>query len=115
MRAMAEAVSVVPEIWLTEFAKHFKVEFKDGLLIVLTAAGEPAIDKKGEPVPFTQDAIVSLVTKSDKPEFKAFDVITIGSRASGGGAGGSQAGGNHVPTDNKSAAPAKQPTHFGLR
>jgi methionyl-tRNA formyltransferase len=113
LKRMAESVSPVPEIWLAEFAKHFKVELKDGKLAVLTLTGEPATNKKGESVEFTNAGIVGLVANSDKDELKAFNVITIVSKASGGGATGSTGSGN-FPTETKPTA-AKPTVHFGLR
>ena len=85
LRKMAETLSPVPELWLAEFAKHFKVELKDGKLAVLTAKGEPATDGD-KPVEFDAPSLIKLLTGSENEELASFAFITRGSLASGGNA-----------------------------
>jgi hypothetical protein len=115
LRQMAEEVSPVPELWLAEFGKHFKVDLKDGKLAVLTSAGEPAM-LKDSPVEFTRGALTTLLAKSDDPTLKAFKTIMVASYASGGGAGGAQGGRAYFGNDGKQSEPAQpERVRFGLR
>jgi hypothetical protein len=113
LRQMAESVSPVPELWLSEFGKHFKVELKDGKLSLLTVAGEPAIAKDGTPLEFTSAALTSLLTKSGNAAYRAFDTIMVASKASGGGANGNLVGNGRPNAESTSTVSAKP--QFGLR
>ncbi|NYF80571.1 hypothetical protein [Granulicella arctica] len=116
LRTMAESLSVVPDIWIAEFKKHFKVELKDGKLSVLNQDGEPALAKDGKPVEFTRTALVGLVTKSDNAAFRPFDHITTVSLASGGGAIGIPGAGSVQAYPENRATDAPKPTRkLGLR
>lgn len=106
LKALAERISNVPELWLEQFAKHFKVEMVDGDLTLLSTDGKP-VQKDGKPVPFETKALSDLLTDGDDTRAKAFRAITTTSRASGGAATTTQKGTLVTPK-----APA---ISFGLR
>ena len=115
LKKMAEAVSPVPELWQSEFLKHYKVEMKDGKLAVLTQKGEQAM-VKDKPVEFTRAGLTDLLIKSDAPEFRAFKTIMAVSSASGGGAGSLTASGKGNGQASNASIPASKPAvQFGLR
>lgn len=113
LRAMAVTVSPVPELWLAEFAKHYKVEMKDGKLQVLDTDGKPAMDGE-QPVEFTAPAIIKLLTASDDEALSSFAYITRGSLAAGGGASQQNRGIGIPGSDKPTGKPPEQP-QFGLR
>lgn len=108
LKAMAERISTVPELWLEQFAKHYKVELVDGELTLLSAADGTPIQRNGKPVAFETKAITELVTTGDDASAKAFRAITIASRASGGQA-------SATISRTPSATLATPKAQFGLR
>ena len=108
LKAMAERLSQVPELFLEQFAKHYKVEMVNGELTLLSIDGKP-VQKDGKPVPFETKALTDLLTVGDDATAKAFRAITIVSRASGGASG--------TGTTERSAPTASKPSprRFGLR
>jgi hypothetical protein len=62
LRRMAETVSDVPALFLSEFAKHYTIEAdQDGRIAVTTLDGNAAIDRNGKPVEFTPHSLYSLL------------------------------------------------------
>lgn len=107
LKAMADRMSQVPELWLEQFAKHYKVEMIDGVLTLLSAADGTPIQKQGKPVPFETKALAELLTAGEDATAKAFRAITITSKASGGGMSAVQRREPAVAKPNK--------VKFGLR
>ena len=103
LKAMAESMSTVPDLFLEQFSKHYKVEMVKGKLSLLSIDGKPI------EVPFERDALTKLLTTGDDARAKTFQAITITSRASGSSA-------PVVIQRGKNASTAAKPTHtFGLR
>ncbi|MCL2659324.1 MAG: hypothetical protein FWD64_02220 [Acidobacteriaceae bacterium] len=101
LRGMAERLSTVPELWLEQFAKAYRVESHDGKLVIVNAP-----DGKESGFDFTEDAIKTALLDSKHPMSKTFCAITIVSRASGG------SGSPIVPSTHKPAS-AKRPRSTG--
>ena len=112
LRSMAAALSPVPELWLAEFAKHYKVELKDGKLQVLGMDGKAVMDGEAA-IEFTAPSIVKLLIGGQDAELGSFPHIMYGSKASGGGASPSPGSQVHYPEKQKDAPPSKP--QFGLR
>jgi hypothetical protein len=111
LKAMAERISNVPELWLEQFAKHYKVEMVNGEVTLLSADGKP-VQKDGKAIPFETKALTEHLTTGDDATAKAFRAITISSKASGGAA----ATGSTTTTQRSALAAPKAPaTQFGLR
>ena len=112
LRSMAATLSPVPSLWLAEFAKHYKVELKDGKLQVLGMDGKPVMDGDAA-VEFSAPSIAKLLIGGQDAELGSFPHIMYGSKATGGGA--SPAPGSQVQYPDKQ--PGKQPDRpqFGLR
>lgn len=83
LRRMAEEASTVPDLFLDQLTKHYKVEAVDGKLTIQTQDGKPITDKDGRPVPFESLALVKFLTSKENPQAKIFSTISIASRASG--------------------------------
>ena len=113
LRAMAESLSPVPELWLAGFAKYYKLESRNGKLAVLTSEGEAAMDGD-KPVEFTAPALIKLLTGSDSEELASFAYITRGSLASGGGSS-QQNRATGFPDTSKPQDKAVVQPRFGLR
>jgi hypothetical protein len=109
MQAMAESISVIPELFTREFAHHFKLEFADGKLLLLSTDGKPLVDAKGKPVSFERVALMTFLTEGDEPRAKIFRSLVKASLASGA-AGPFQ---TEQQTQRKPAEP--KPVRFGLR
>lgn len=112
LRSMAAALSPIPDVWLAEFAKHYKVELKDGKLSLLTLDGKPVMDGESE-VPMDATAISKLLTAGENEDLASFTHIMYGSKATGGGASPSPSYGVTFPEkqqDKQGATP-----QFGLR
>ena len=107
LKAMAESMSTVPDLFLEQFLKSFKVEMVKGTLTLLSADGQPVTAKDGNAVPFERDALTKLLTTGEDARAKTFQTITITNRASG--AGGSPSKRSNAP------AQAKPTFQFGLR
>jgi len=106
LKAMAESISISPELFLEKFSQFYRVAMIGGQLTLQTTDGKPVL--KGEKaVPFEQKALIDLLTSGDDPQAKIFKSITIASRASGAAAGAGT---------NRTARPASEPKPtFGLR
>jgi len=62
LRRMASTVSDVPELFLSEFAKHYTIKTdNDGSISVTTLDGKTALDRSGKPVEFTPHSLYSLL------------------------------------------------------
>jgi len=108
LKAMSESISSASELWLEQFSKSYRLEMKDGTLMILSATdGKPVIDKAGKVVPFERDSLAKFLTDGDDARAKAFRVLTITSRASGGSAANVTR--KVAPSDSKPAI------KFGLR
>jgi hypothetical protein len=106
LKALAESISTVPDLFLDQLSKHFKVELVNGSLALLSLDGKPVADKDGKPIPFEGKAIAALLTTGDDARAKTFRVITITNKSSG------SAGSFGAPFHN---TPSKQSTpQFGL-
>jgi hypothetical protein len=120
LRNFAEQISEVPTLWLSEFNKRFKVESKDGKLAVLHSDGTPVL-RDGEPIPFTPNAIWTLLTGGatnyGKDEnSRIFAAITRWQGATGSGASPSNRGGGmNTPVSARKDEPQSEPQTFGLR
>jgi hypothetical protein len=82
LKAMADRLSTVPDLWLEQFAKHYKVEMVNGELTLLSIDGKP-VQHQGKTVPFETKALTELLTTGDDATAKAFRAITIVGKASG--------------------------------
>jgi hypothetical protein len=84
LQMMAESMSTVPDLFLEQFSKHFKVESIKGVLTLQTIDGKPAIDNNGKVISFEREALTKLLTDGQDARAKTFKAITIVNRASGG-------------------------------
>ena len=109
VQTLANAISPMPELFLSEFARvGYSVEKRDGKLTIIKN-GEPVADSE-----FTVNGMTKLLVKSTDPALKSFKHLVIASRASGGGASG-QAGPNQFAEPSKTVEPTAPKPHFGLR
>lgn len=104
LKTMAESISPLPELFLEQFAKHFKVEMVNNALTLLSADGKPVSGKDSKPVAFEREALTKFLTDGDDARAKTFKAIVIASRASGAAS----------PNPMPRTAPAKK-VQFGLR
>lgn len=104
---MSEAISTAPELWREQIQKLYKIEHKDGSLILLTQDGKPVHDKDGKNVPFTREALKAFLTDEKHPQAKTFRAISIGTLASGGA--------QTEPAQRRATAMQKPTVKFGLR
>ena len=109
LKAMAAEMSTVPDLFLEQFSKHFKVESIKGVLTLQTIDGKPVTGKDGKAVPFERQALTDLLTAGDDPRAKTFKTITIVNRASGASNIGAAQQGRRETVDTR---PGLQ---FGLR
>ena len=115
LRRMAATVSDVPDLFLSEFAKHYAIApDKDGNISVTTLDGKPALDRDGKPVEFTPHSLYSLLASqaivaggTNDARSKTFAVLMKYFGASG--AGGTRASSKQAP------ATKAVPFQFGLR
>jgi hypothetical protein len=112
LRSMAAALSPIPGVWLAEFAKHYKVELKDGKLALLTLDGKPVMDGDSE-VSFDSAAISKFLTAGTNEDLASFTHIMYGSKATGGGA--SPSPGSQVQYPEKQTGNQPERPQFGLR
>jgi hypothetical protein len=103
LRAMAEEMSQLPDLFLEQFSKHFKVESVKGVLTLQTPDGKPAVDNNGKAIPFEREALTKLLTDGDDARAKTFRAITVVSKASGAA---------HSSPSTRTTAPARP--QFGL-
>jgi len=108
LKSMAESISTVPEVWIEQFGKSYRLELANGELTVVSVADGKPIQKEGKAVPFEQEALKSLLLDETHPHSKLFNAITIASKASGASSAASQ----QRPS---AAAPKPSPRRFGLR
>jgi hypothetical protein len=105
LKAMAESISLAPDIFLEQFAKSHKVEMVKGHLTVLNSDGKPAMNGE-KPVTFERQSLIDLLTSEAHPNAKQFKTIVIASRASGASA----------QPSNRTTKPVKEAKpQFGLR
>lgn len=83
LKVMAESISTVPDAWVENFNKSYRLELVNGELTILSAADGKAVEKAGKPLPFERRALIDLLTDKDHPQSKLFNAITIASHASG--------------------------------
>lgn len=86
VKALAESISTVPELFLEQFNKSYRVESINGELILQTTDGKRVM-KGDKAVPFERSALVELLTDEAHAQAKVFRSITIASRASGASGG----------------------------
>jgi hypothetical protein len=98
LRMMAESMSSVPDLFLEQFSKHFKVESVKGALTLQTSDGKPALDKNGKAIPFEREILTKLLTEGEDARAKTFRAITIVSKASGAGGSSSKRAVAPAPT-----------------
>jgi hypothetical protein len=79
LKAMAESISIAPDLFLDQFAKcGYGVEMVDGKLTVFK-------DGKPSAVSFDREALAKHLTEGEGAPAKSFRAITIASKASGAG------------------------------
>jgi hypothetical protein len=76
LKSMAASISIVPELWLEQFAKSHRLEMVKGQLTVIASDGKQ--------IPFEKEELFAHLTAETHPQAKVFNSITIKSRASGG-------------------------------
>jgi hypothetical protein len=106
LKAMAESMSTVPELFLEQFSKHFKLEMVKGALTLLSTGGEPLLGNDKKPIPFERQALTKLLTTGDDARTKTFKAITIVSHASGG---------SNIAANSRSKRAQLQRFQFGLK
>jgi hypothetical protein len=106
LKAMCESMSTVPELFLEQLSKHFKVESVKGALTLLSADGKPVLGKDKKPIPFEQKALTEFLIDGDDSRAKTFQAITIVSRASGA---------SNIATNSRSKQAQLQRFQFGLK
>jgi hypothetical protein len=112
VRAMAESISTVPELFMEQFSKSYRVELIDGQLALQTTDGKPVV-KDDKAVPFEQSALIELLTDEANPQAMVFRSITVSSKASGAATGNNGRNlGHSRASEPSSSLPAN---HFGLR
>jgi hypothetical protein len=107
MKHLAESISNVPELFIEQLNKHFKVVSEEDSLVLQMPDGKPAKTKDGKPVEWKLDELRTFLIDADKPYGKVFQTLIIGSR--GSGAAGGKA---HTVSNVKQKEPDFK---FGLR
>jgi hypothetical protein len=107
LQMMASEMSTVPDLFLEQFSKHFKVASVKGVLTLQTPDGRPALDRDGKAIPWDRQALTELLTTGNDARAKTFRAITIVNRASG-------AAGVASTTGTLLKAPVSK-AQFGLR
>ena len=110
VKAIAESISIAPDVFLEHLNKSYRVEMVKGELSLLTPDGKPALDGD-KPVPFTGDGLTNFLKSPANPQAKLFGSILIVNRASGAGGG---SGAFRPARAAEPSAPSKRP-QFGLR
>lgn len=106
LKTMAESISNVPELWIEQFSKSYRLELPNGELTIVSAADGKPVEKAGKPVAFERRALTELLTDEAHPQSKIFRAITVVSHASG----------SQVTPERKPAPKATAPkVKFGLR
>lgn len=106
LKTMAESISTIPDVWVEQFSKSYRLEVANGELTMISVADGKPVEKAGKPVPFEREALKTLLTDKDHPQSKLFNAITIITRASG-----AQGSPEHKPSPKATAPKVK----FGLR
>ena len=106
LKIMAESISTVPDAWIENFNKTYRLELVNGELTILSAAERKPVEKAGKRLPIERRALIDLLTDEDHPQSKLFNAITIASHASG-----AQGTTERKPTPKATAPKVK----FGLR
>ena len=124
LRALAENISPVPKMWLSEFLKYYKVEAgEDDKPAILNLDGTPVL-VNGEPIAFTPNALWRLLTGGENDyaateKKKTFALITRWCGASGSGATMAGRGESGIDVPAAPTAPERKEvrvdTQFGLR
>lgn len=105
LKSMAESISTVPDLFIEQFSKHFKLELIDGVLTVLSD-GKAITDAEGKSIAFERDALARYLIYGDDARAKTFQAFVISSRACGAG---------NPPMQRHSSPAAPKPSQFGLR
>jgi hypothetical protein len=110
LKAIAESISIAPDVFLEHLNKSYRVEMVKGELSLLTQDGKPALNED-KPVPFTGEGLTNFLKNPANPQAKLFNSILIVNRASGAG------GGSGTVRPTRAAEPSAQPKRpqFGLR
>jgi hypothetical protein len=116
------AVPGCERLWRLGFEQSFKFVHDGDRLVVRTLEGEPAMlpalantrgRERAREAQATAEDLWALV---DTPELRGtFAPITVGSKATGGGASGSQGGPPVAPTTKPNEPPLPAPPTLGLR
>jgi len=106
LKQMAESISVVPDLFIEQLQRLYKVQSIDGTMALQTNDGKAVTTKEGKPVTWDAIAIKTFLTDIDHPQSKIFSAILFGSRASGAG-GSTHHQGPRVQQTS--------PVHFGLK
>jgi hypothetical protein len=123
LKRMAEVVSPVPALFLSEFQKHFKVDAdKDGKLTILDLEGKPALTKQGKPVEFSKAGLWTLLAseavlsggKKDERS-KTFNQVMFYAGPNGTGAGGARGTGANGPLEPEKKSKPASNLQLGLR
>jgi hypothetical protein len=83
MKELASESSSTPGLWLSAFNAAFKVEMKDGKLVLLNQAGEDVMGKDGKKVTPEWSSLSKHLATSDDAALKELASISITSKASG--------------------------------
>jgi hypothetical protein len=110
LKAIAESISIAPDVFLEHLNKSYRVEMVNGELSLLSPDGKP-VRNGDKPVPFTSEGLTDFLKSPTNPQAKLFSSILIVSRASGAG------GGSSVARPARTAEPPAQlkRPQFGLR
>ncbi len=104
---LCESISVAPQALRSALESQYKIEMQNGVLTLLNPSDGKPVLQDGKPVPFTTEAIKSLLLASkDAEKQKLFRAIIVVNKASGSGG----------TVSKPATAPAPQPSiRFGLR
>src|SRR5690625_3533769 len=114
IQQMLERVALDPALFGLKFQQEYQfVQGADGIEIHDAEGNVPIVtgeDGKPREAAFTEADIKALCSAS--PAKESYDMLLVGSRASGGGAIGAKSARVTVPGDKPAPRPA--PVHFGL-
>jgi hypothetical protein len=111
LKAIAESISIAPDVFLEHLNKSYRVEAHKGELSLLTPDGKPALNGD-KAVPCTSEGLTDFLKNPAHPQAKLFSSILIVNRASG--ASGTGFGVVRKGRSSETPAPSKRP-QFGLR
>jgi hypothetical protein len=115
LKELASESSITPGLWLSAFNAAFKVEMKDGKLVLLNQAGEPVQGKDGKEVTPEWLSLSKHLAISEDAGLKELASITRVTKASGGGSAGAGRTTGQQGVADAPQAPAKPAMNFGLR